>query len=172
MKCIQAECVLSPGNTLGEGPFSPDGKTLYWFDILEGRAYQMVLSDGSLQSRDMDHFLCCGGSCGNDALLAAGETGIGFYDRTFKSLRNLFHPPFDPELLRFNDGKIAPDGSFWAGSMSFEGDRPIGGLFRFTDTVSCILDGMTIPNGLGWSPDGTSMYITDSGRAVIEKVGL
>ena len=129
----------------------------------------MTLSDRKVRSFDLEHFLCCGGNGHGGTLLAAGEAGVGLYDRDFNLIKSYFSPPFDAEILRFNDGKIGPDGSFWAGSMSYEGDRPIGGLFRFTDTVSCILDGMIIPNGLGWSPDGETMYITDSGRSVIER---
>ncbi len=30
-----------------------------------------------------------------------------------------------------------------------------------------MLDGLTISNGIGWSPDGNTMYLVDSGRRVI-----
>ena len=30
-----------------------------------------------------------------------------------------------------------------------------------------MLDGLTIPNGVGWSPDGRTMYLVDSGPRVV-----
>ena len=64
-----------------------------------------------------------------------------------------------------NDAACDPQGRFWAGTMA-EDQRPgAGGLFRLDrdGSVDQVLDGLTITNGLGWSPDGTTMYVTDSG---------
>lgn len=68
---------------------------------------------------------------------------------------------------RLNDGKVGADGAFWVGSMDERPPaerEPIGALFRVSPdgTVEKKLDGLTVANGLAWSPDGTTMWIADS----------
>jgi sugar lactone lactonase YvrE len=63
-----------------------------------------------------------------------------------------------------NDGKCDPAGRFWAGTKDIEGRRPLGSLYRLDAdlTLVAVLTGVTISNGLGWSPDHRSMYYIDS----------
>jgi sugar lactone lactonase YvrE len=65
---------------------------------------------------------------------------------------------------RMNDGKCAPDGSFWAGTMSRDNTPGAGSLYRLDpDTgVHTVLSGLTISNGLGWAPDGDLLYFIDT----------
>jgi sugar lactone lactonase YvrE len=67
-----------------------------------------------------------------------------------------------------NDGVVDPAGRLFAGVMGFDGEEGQGALYRAsTDGLERVLDAMTIPNGLGWSVDGSTMYVTDSGRQTI-----
>ena len=63
-----------------------------------------------------------------------------------------------------NDGKTDGAGRFWAGTKDSEGRRPIGSLYRLDPdrSVSEVARGVTVSNGLGWSPDGRTMYYIDS----------
>jgi sugar lactone lactonase YvrE len=74
-----------------------------------------------------------------------------------------------PEGTRMNDAACDPQGRFWAGTVAL--DSHIGGaaLYRLDrdGQVELILDGLTISNGLGWSPDGATMYLTDTGPRII-----
>jgi sugar lactone lactonase YvrE len=65
---------------------------------------------------------------------------------------------------RSNDAKCDPAGRLWLGSMSDAGDVPVGSLYRVDVdlTLTRVLEGTTISNGLGWSPDGRRMYFVDS----------
>ena len=53
----------------------------------------------------------------------------------------------------------------WAGTMAYAETPCAGRLYRLELDGSCtlVLDGLTISNGMGWSPDGTTMYLADSG---------
>jgi sugar lactone lactonase YvrE len=64
-----------------------------------------------------------------------------------------------------NDGICDPQGRFWAGTMAYAETPGAGRLYRLELDGSCtlVLDGLTISNGMGWSPDGTIMYLADSG---------
>ena len=71
------------------------------------------------------------------------------------------------EGSRMNDGAADPQGRFWAGTVA---DRPGAGvLYRLErdGRVDPVLDGLTTSNGIGWSPDGRTMYLADSGPRVI-----
>lgn len=67
---------------------------------------------------------------------------------------------------RLNDGKCDAGGRFWSGSMSwnFHDEPNAGSLYRLDGdgAVTAMTDGVTLSNGLGWSPDGTTMFYIDS----------
>ena len=66
-------------------------------------------------------------------------------------------------LLRMNDGKIDPSGRFWGGSMAYDESTGAGGLYFLEGTtVTQVLTGVGISNGLDWSPDGHLFYFVDS----------
>lgn len=74
-----------------------------------------------------------------------------------------------PEGTRMNDAACDPQGRFWGGTLAYD-LRPGGGaLYRLdrNGRTELIMSGLTISNGLGWSPDGRTMYLVDSGPGVV-----
>lgn len=76
--------------------------------------------------------------------------------------------PADP-VLRFNDGAVDPAGRVWVGSMHIPETSPRGVLYRLdhdrrtgSGVLTPVQHGATVSNGIGWSPDGTRMYYSDS----------
>jgi sugar lactone lactonase YvrE len=63
-----------------------------------------------------------------------------------------------------------PQGRFWAGTMAYDEAPGAGVLYRLELDGSCttVLTGLTISNGIGWSPDGATMYLADSGTGLVE----
>jgi sugar lactone lactonase YvrE len=98
-------------------------------------------------------------------LLAAGR---GFaYLSADGSLRPIAQVA--PPGTRMNDAACDPQGRFWAGTLA-DDHRPGGGALYRLDRdgrTDLILDGLTISNGLGWSPDGGTMYLVDSGPRIV-----
>lgn len=69
-----------------------------------------------------------------------------------------------PNGQRMNDAKCDSAGRLWAGSTDL-GFLPGQGALHvlFPDWRSeTVLTGLTLPNGLGWSPDGRTFYLVDS----------
>lgn len=73
------------------------------------------------------------------------------------------------ERMRANDGNIDPQGRFWVGMMNdglvVEGEPEAeGAVFVLwpDGTVRRAIDQVAIPNGIGWSSDGKTMYFSDS----------
>jgi sugar lactone lactonase YvrE len=73
-------------------------------------------------------------------------------------------PLWDDARVRMNEGACDPDGRFYCGSMAEDGEQPRGTVHRLDPdgTVHPVLDGVTISNGLDWSPDGTRAYYVDT----------
>jgi sugar lactone lactonase YvrE len=64
-----------------------------------------------------------------------------------------------------NDAACDPQGRLWAGTLADDHHQGGGALYRLDTTgrVDLVLTDLTISNGLGWSPDGATMYFVDSG---------
>jgi gluconolactonase len=72
-----------------------------------------------------------------------------------------------------NDLVFAPDGSLWFTDPSYglaEGDKdplkeiPFNGVYRYADgKLTAMIKDLTLPNGLGFSPDGKIFYVCNSG---------
>lgn len=71
--------------------------------------------------------------------------------------------------VRTNDGSADPQGRFWIGSMAFGAVAGQGSLYRFSqeEGVTTVMSGVTISNGLGWSPDTSTLYYVDSGPGTL-----
>jgi sugar lactone lactonase YvrE len=69
----------------------------------------------------------------------------------------------EPDHTRLNDCRCDPAGRLWAGTMSRERRPGTAALYRLgPGGLERAIGGTTISNGLGWSPDGRSMYFIDS----------
>ena len=68
-----------------------------------------------------------------------------------------------------NDAACDPQGRFWAGTLADDHRAGGGALYRLDPygATELVRDGLTISNGLGWSPDGGTMYLVDSGPRVV-----
>jgi sugar lactone lactonase YvrE len=69
--------------------------------------------------------------------------------------------------MRLNDGRCDRQGRLWAGTMLLDmaAAQPVGRLYRYDEAghaVHDMLQDLIVPNGLGFSPDGRTMYLSDS----------
>jgi sugar lactone lactonase YvrE len=77
--------------------------------------------------------------------------------------------PYDPAHHRFNDGRCDPQGRFLAGYMNEKRDADTAALVRLDPdfTQTRLIAGMSISNGLAFSPDGRTMYHTDTPTQIV-----
>lgn len=169
-KVYGAELWIRDNCLVGEGPVV-DGlhDALYWVDIPAGR-----LRTSSIASRDARTVAEIGCDLGAGSPRSDGRGFAVAYADGFGFLLSLDEPaparveataPFlsDPGL-RMNDAKCDAAGRMWGGSTARGFDRGRGGLHSWTgaDQVSTALTGLTLPNGIGWSPESRVMYLVDS----------
>jgi sugar lactone lactonase YvrE len=146
---------------------------LLWVDIL-GRGFHRatLTSDGrpdQIRTMALDrHVGAVAPVAGGGYVLAAGQ-GFLFADEA-GSVVELAQPEAGHVGVRMNDGACDPQGRLWAGTMAYDETPGAGALYRLELDGSCttVLTGLTISNGIGWSPDGGTMYLSDSGLRLVE----
>lgn len=74
---------------------------------------------------------------------------------------------------RLNDGRVAPDGTFWVGSMHADTSLRIGSgvLYRVSPSGESTVarTGVGVSNGLAFSPKGEWMYFADTATNTVER---
>src|SRR5439155_2767873 len=164
----QVEHVLTVQNKLGEGPvWSAKEQALYLVDIENNSFFRYFPTTSKYESFDV------GVPIGVLALRAAGglvmatKNGFAFWDPKTQALQFLANPEAHKPHTRFNDGAVDSQGRFWAGTMCGLPkmcEEPEGSLYRIDPdcSVHIMETGLTISNGIVWSPDNKLMYLTDS----------
>jgi sugar lactone lactonase YvrE len=167
-----ARACTGPQSVLGEGARWDDRREeLLRVDILAGQVIRSrVADDGDLvEVRTYAVPGTVGAAApvhGDDGWLLAAGRGVAHLaaDGTLRPLVELAPPG-----TRMNDGACDPAGRFWTGTLADDHREGGGALYRLDPDgrTSLVLDGLTISNGLGWSPDGTTMYLADSGPRTV-----
>ena len=158
---FQLEKLTTSNAELGEGPmWDADSQQIIWVDILKGQINQVDLNGNIGIPVLLDEAVGAVAQTESGNLIAATPSGLVDIEKS-KIVCQL--PNQDPNL-RMNDGKADPSGRFVGGTMTFGDPEPkAGSLWSFgPEGVQCILDGVTISNGLDWSDDGKSMFYIDT----------
>jgi sugar lactone lactonase YvrE len=169
----EAEHFLTVQNWLGEGSFwNADEQQLYWVDIHEKCFYHMDIATRTFARVDVGVKIGVMAFCESGGLVMATNQGFMHWDMQEQKLRNIANPLEGQEQRRFNDGNIDAKGRFWAGTMCDPHSvcqAPEGKLYRLDPdgSVHLMETGIDLSNGLVWSLDNTTMYLTDSTQQVI-----
>ena len=149
---------------LGESPvWHPGEQVLYYCDI-PGHSLQrfdpaaQALEQWSFEAEPASLAPLLGGG-----LLLAMRDGLWHFDPTNGQRKRLAEPPYDMATERFNDGKCDPQGRFWVGTIYEPREPALAALYCFNaGKLARRKDGITVSNGLAWSPNGRTMYWSDT----------
>ncbi|WEO79206.1 SMP-30/gluconolactonase/LRE family protein [Cryobacterium sp. SO2] len=159
---MRAEQLTDPITFHGEGPvYSATWGGLRLVDLFAGDVLTLA-ADGAVTRRHVDEIAAAlRPRVGGGAVIAA-ERGFILEDPdgTLTRLPEVWADP----TVRMNDGGTAPDGSFYCGSMAYDQRTGAGSLYRLAPngSVGLTMTGVTISNGLEWSPDGSLAYYNDT----------
>ena len=158
------DCVLDARASLGEGPvWSPAERVLYWVDINAPSLNRFDPASGQNTVMPLSESIGCFALRRGGGFLAALRSGIWLLDRDGKVTDRIASAPYDPATHRFNDGRCDPRGRFWPGAMNESQQHASASLYRLDgDRLTEMVTGITISNGLAWSPDGRTMYHADT----------
>jgi sugar lactone lactonase YvrE len=164
--------VLDARARLGECPvWNPARQELDWVDVYNHRVHRFDPASGRdrvFDAGDVVSALSLVGDgaeddAGSDDLrLLALRDRLAFLHLASGEIESLHRLTFARPDSRLNDGKCDAQGRFWVGSMSREPGQ--AALYRYDPdgSLHVMETGLTLSNGLGWSPDGATFYLTDS----------
>lgn len=153
----------------GEGPvWDPASQKLYWVDISEGKFFRGDPLTQSMETFETGQPIGVLALDNNERVIMGLRDGIGMFDMNDRQLHIFFRIP-EGKNLRFNDGTVDPEGRFVAGTMNMDGDAPVGKLYSVDKQkkVTILKDELYIPNGMKWSADKKTFFLTDTPKHVI-----
>ena len=159
------ECALDVKASLGECPvWSVDEQALYWVDINAPSLNRLDPATGLNTTWPMPQSIGCFALREQGGFVVALRDGIWLASRNGKLERKVAEAPYDPAHHRFNDGRADARGRLWAGSMNEKRDASTAKLYRLDPdfTLTSVIPGLMVSNGLAWSPDGRTLYHTDT----------
>lgn len=145
---------------LGECPlWHVKEQVLYWVDIAEAMLYRLDPVTNALDTWQMPAPIGCIAPRVIGGLIGGIGNEICFIDLPSGKVRPQIKVP---SKLRLNDGKCDRQGRFWVGTAC--PDKPLACLYRFDPDgrLHKMEENIFISNGLGWSPDNSIFYYTDS----------
>jgi sugar lactone lactonase YvrE len=168
MSDVSVQRVLAARARLGECPvWDPDQRQLAWVDIYNHRVHEYDPATGRDRYVETDDLVAAIAPTTGDRLLIAQGDRLALLDFESGEVEPLRAVEFPHADTRFNDGKCDARGRFWIGSISRNPGE--AELYRYDPdgSLHVMETGLTISNGLGWSPDGKTFYLTDSPRRAI-----
>jgi sugar lactone lactonase YvrE len=155
--------------TIGESPtWVADERALYWIDVKAPALHRHCPEDGSISTWPMTSDIGGFALTGDGGAVVALRQGLFRLGLDSGALEPLAPPPFDPTLFRFNEGACDVKGRFWIGVMfdPLQGSaapRP-GRLhsFTFEDGLRDEPDAAELHNGMVWSGDGETFFLSHS----------
>jgi sugar lactone lactonase YvrE len=149
---------------LGESPvWHPGERALYYCDIPGRQLQRFDPESGELKHWAFDTEIASLAPMLNGSLLLAARDGLWHFNPTSGERALAAKPPYDPAVERFNDGKCDPQGRFWVGTIYEPRSSPSASLSCFMHgALVRMVDGVTVLNGLAWSPNGRTMHWSDT----------
>lgn len=171
-----AEVVVVPGEAghacLGEGIRWDDRRSeLVWVDASRHLAHRARLGRGGRLKRVCTYHLP--GRPGSITPIEGDEGWVIALERGIHLLRpdgsTLELVTAAPAGVRMRNAACDPRGRLWVGSMAEDQRTAVGALYRLNHDgeLRHMVGGLVVPSGIGWSPDGSTMYLADSGDQVV-----
>lgn len=168
-----AELVLNAHNSTGESPvWHVAEQALYWVDIPARALHRWQAAGQRHDTWYANEQISCIARAPQGQWIAGMESGVfmltpGTDGRLSSSL--LAQAAHARPGMRFNDGRCDRQGRLWAGTMLLDMPQcaPVGALYRLNSQgAECrleqVIDDLIVPNGIAFSPDGRTMYLSDS----------
>lgn len=157
---------------VGESPlWDQTENRILFVDAFAGLILAHGIQDGARQRWDLADNIGSLGLCKSGRLIVALSRRVVFFDLRSGTIEGLTETIREPESNRLNDGKVGPDGCFWVGSSNQNpAKEPTCRLYRVTPDGAMELkaEGYKSSNGLAWTPDGGTMFHSDTFDRYIE----
>ena len=156
---------------LGEGPVWDERRdSLLWVDILRRRIHIWQPATGRHGELEADRPVGAVVPRASGGAVAALGQGFAHVDLDKGRIEPFADLGLDDPSIRMNDAKCDRRGRLWAGTMSETLAEGAGSLYRLDadGALTLVVPGVTVSNGLDWSPDNRTMYFIDTLRHGID----
>tara|TARA_R110002020_G_scaffold458434_1_gene675830 strand:- start:20389 stop:21255 length:867 start_codon:yes stop_codon:yes gene_type:complete len=149
---------------LGEScVWSVEENSLYWVDVRTPALRRHDPSEGKTLTYPLPELVGSVALRQGGGVILAMQTGIFEFDSKTGALTLIGAPDESCSNQRFNDGRCDRQGRFWSGTMDDVDRGSVGTLYRLErGVITPVVNSLTIPNALCWSPDGRTMYFSDT----------
>jgi L-arabinonolactonase len=168
---LDVVCITSVSCDLGESLYwDAEARCLRWIDAWTARVFSFDPTTWETRCVELTKALDgrpIGSVAGRtDGGLIAGVKG-GFYRLDLETIRTELIAAVEadrPPTNRLNDGKCDRAGRFWCASVNTDHHSPTASLWRLEAgrAPALMQDGLTVGNGIAWSPDDRLMYLADT----------
>jgi sugar lactone lactonase YvrE len=167
---MQAELVVDARNSVGESPvWVAQEQSLYWVDIPARRLCRWQAASGRIDHWTAPEMIGCIAPAAGGGWVCGMETGVFHLDTRGEGatqVRELAHVEHARPGMRFNDGRCDRQGRFRAGTMFMDmaAEQAVGTVYALEPggVLRPVVTELFVPNGMAFSPDGRTMYLSDS----------
>ena len=170
----EATVISESRDQVGESPvWSVAEQALYWVDIEGGLIRRLDWAHRTALSWRLPERVGCIALSAQGGVVAAMETGVFAVQLMAEGavrlscLATVQHPLVN---MRFNDGRCDAMGRFWVSTMCMDMSlaAPVGALYCLDESGlgQPRVDGLITPNGIAFSADGETAYLSDSHPSV------
>ncbi len=154
---------------LGESPvWVPDRGLLIFVDITGHRLYRFDPQSNNLEHANVDEDIGCVAVARGGGYVAGMRSGMWLLNESGTKRRKLADNPEENATSRFNDGRVDPAGRYLAGTLDETKKNGQAALYRCDHRgLTKVDEGFMTSNGLAFSPDGRTLYFSDTPRFVI-----
>jgi sugar lactone lactonase YvrE len=149
----------------GESPiWDPSSRQLSWIDTENPLFSTLDPATGTVSTKKTPWLVQAIGRRKGGGWIAVVRDGFAFLESDPSKGTFLGNPVEGKAHMTMNDGAVGPDGRFYAGSLNVDVlEAPDGCLHRVDvdGRISTIESGLVLPNGISFSPDGRTMYVTE-----------
>jgi len=166
MHILESTEYLACQNSLGESPvWCPVQQALFWVDISQSVLHK--LKDNTHHSYPLTQPVTAFALSDKQQFVSATNNGFAYLHC---HQNKAAQPSISPFLqmhtdFRMNDAALDRQGRFWSGSIQQAplNNNATGQLYCLDSNITtAVLSGFCSQNGLAWSPDGNTMYVSDS----------
>lgn len=159
------ELVADTHDGLGEGPvWDAASSTLWWVDVDGRRIHRLSTRDGAIATFPVAVAVSGLVPRASGGFMALAADGPRAFAGGGLAAAPVAAPPGLPGTHRLNDGGCDAAGRLWFGTVAPAFARGGGRLYALDPDGRCALrrEGLTLPNGIAWSPDEALMYVVDT----------
>jgi sugar lactone lactonase YvrE len=170
MEKLESHLVI--GNEMGETPiWVEEEQVLFWVDAAKGLIYKQPLGDeGCKEFKPEFEARALTRRGDNGWVIATNNNGAAFWDEKTNECEFVFDPYENNPDMAFNDATVDRQGRYLVNSYNkTDLNAPDGSIYRLDPdrSVHKIATGLVLANGMGFSPDGKTLYVVEMFRYTV-----